>query len=81
MKWVSSRSGELNISATYFSPFANVKQTNKTTIGGSVGGPETTWKQRDYQKRIQVAKRVEQFKNKLGDPEGKTKRRRQEAHC
>ena len=34
MKWVSCMSGELNDFAVYFSPFANVNQTDKTTIGG-----------------------------------------------
>ena len=31
MKWMSSHSGELNNCATYFSPFANVNQTNVTS--------------------------------------------------
>ena len=43
MKWMSSHSGELNNCATYFSPFANVNQTNKRTIGGTIGGPKATW--------------------------------------
>ena len=42
MKWMSSHSAELNNCATYFSPFANVNQTNKRTIGGTIGGPEAT---------------------------------------
>ena len=43
MKWMSSHSRELNNFATYFSPFANVNQTNKRTIAGTIGGPEATW--------------------------------------
>ena len=38
MKWASSFSGELNNAATYFSPFANVSQSNKHTMFGSIGG-------------------------------------------
>ena len=71
MKWVSSMSGELNNCAIYFSPFANVNQTNKVTIGGSIGGPKETWQPWDYKKRIEVAEKVEKFKAKLKDPEGK----------
>ena len=61
-KWVSSMSGELNNCATYFSPFANVNQTNKMTIGGSIGGPEATWQSWSYQKRLETARKVEKFK-------------------
>ena len=43
MKWLSSMSGELNNCAIYFPPFANVNQTDKTSIGGLIGGPEATW--------------------------------------
>lgn len=71
MKWLSSMSGELNNCAIYFSPFANVNQTDKTTIGGSIGGPEATWQPWDYSKRIQVAEKVAKFKDKLKDPHGK----------
>ena len=71
MKWLSSMSGELNNCAIYFSPFANVNQTDKTTIGGSVGGPEATCQPWDYSKRIQVAEKVAKFKDKLKDPHGK----------
>ena len=71
MKWVSSMSGELNNCATYFSPFANVNQTNKMTIGGSIGGPEATWQPWSYQKRLETARKVEKFKVRLRDPEGK----------
>ena len=43
MKQLTSVSGELNTCAIYFSPFANVNQIDKTTIGGSIAGPEASW--------------------------------------
>lgn len=46
MKWIWTFSGELNNAATDFSQFANVNQTNKNTIGGSIGGNHTTWQPR-----------------------------------
>ena len=52
MKWMSSHSGELNNCATYFSPFANVNQTSKRTIGGTNGDLEATWQPWDYTKRL-----------------------------
>ena len=54
MKWVSSMSGELINCAVYFSPFANVNQTNKTAVGGSIGGSEATWHPWNYQKRLET---------------------------
>ena len=41
------------------------------TIGGSIGGPEATWQPWSYQKRLETAKKVEKFKARLRDPEGK----------
>ena len=64
-------SGDLNNCAVYFSPFANVNQTDKTTIGASIGGPEATWQPWYYKKQILVAEKVRKFKAKLRDPEGK----------
>ena len=71
MKWMSSHSGELNNCATYFSPFANVNQTSKRTIGGTIGGLEATWQPWDYTKRLVMAERVVKLKSKLRDPMGK----------
>ena len=71
MKWMSSHSGELNNCATYFSPFANVNQTSKRTIGGTIGGLEATWQPWDYTKRLVMAERVVKLKSKLRDPIGK----------
>lgn len=58
MKWGSHMSGELNNAANYFSPFANVNQANKTTMDGSIGGPNDTWQEWKYDKRIATAKKV-----------------------
>lgn len=71
MKWVSSMSGELNNAATYFSPFANVSQSNKGTINGSIGGPRATWQPWDYNNRLKAVQKVEKFKKTLRDPTGK----------
>ena len=71
MKRMSSYSGELHNCATYFSPFANVNQTSKRTIGGTIGGLEATWQPWDYTKRLVMAERVVKLKSKLRDPMGK----------
>lgn len=71
MKWASTFSGELSNAATYFSPFANVSQTNKNKLFGSIGGPESTWQPWDYKKRLEMAAKVDNFKKKLRDPNGK----------
>lgn len=69
MKWASSMSGELNNSASYFSPFANVNQNTKTTMDGSIGGPNDTWQEWVYEKRIATAKKVEALKANFGIPQ------------
>ena len=71
MKWASTFSGELSNAAEYFSPFANVCQANKNTLFGSIGGSDATWQPWNYQKRLAMAKKVEKFKRKLKDPDGK----------
>lgn len=53
MKWISTFSGELNNAATDFSPFANVNQTNKNTIGGN----HTTWQPWSYNERLKIPKK------------------------
>ena len=68
MKWISTFSGELNNAATYFFPFANVNQTNKNTIGGSIGGNHATWQPWSYNERLKIVKKVEDFKKSLQDP-------------
>ena len=52
-------------------PFANVNQTNKRTIGGTIGGPEATWQPWNYTKRLSMAEKVVKFKTKLRNPKGK----------
>jgi len=74
MKWMASHSGELNNCATYFSSFANVNQSNKATIGGTIGGPKQTWQTWDYEQRLKVAEKVDKYKKHLRDPTGKQRR-------
>ena len=62
MKWASSLSGELSNAATYFSPFANVSQSNKHTMFDSA-----TWQPWSYEKRLEVARKVQNFKKRLKD--------------
>ena len=71
MKWAPSFSGELSNVATYLSPFANVCQGNKSTLFGSIGGLDATWQPWDYQQQLAMAKKVEDFKKQLWDPNGK----------
>ena len=71
MKWMASHSGELNNCATYFSSFANVNQSNKATVGGTIGGPKQTWQTWDYEQRLKVAEKVDKYKKHLRDPTGK----------
>ncbi|CAH3153504.1 unnamed protein product [Porites lobata] len=71
MKWASSFSGELNNAATYFSPFANVSQSNKHTMFGSIGGSDAIWQPWSYEKRLEVARKVQNFKKRLKDPDKK----------
>ena len=71
MKWASSFSGELNNAATYFSLFANVSQSNKHIMFGSIGGSHATWQPWHYEKRLEVARKVQNFKKRLKDPDKK----------
>ena len=71
MKWASSFSGELNNAATYFCPFANVSQSNKHTMFGSIGGSDATWQPWSYKKRLEVARKIQNFKKRLKDPDKK----------
>ena len=73
VKWASSFSGELNNAATYFSPFANVSQSNKRTMFGSIGGSDATWQPWSSEKRLEVARKVQNFKKHLKDPDKKQK--------
>lgn len=53
-------SGELPNAAEYFSP-----------LFGSMGGSDAPWQPWNYQQRLAMAKKVENFKRKLKDPDGK----------
>jgi len=45
MKWLAFYSGELNNAAYYFSSFGNVNESDKGTVGGSLGtDPGDTWR-------------------------------------
>ena len=67
-KWVPSMSGELNNAGTYFSSFANVWQT----MGGSIGVHSSAiWKPWNYNDRVKMVKKVENYKKTLKDPVGK----------
>ena len=58
-KWLATAAGELPNSSTFPSSFANVKQSNMATIGGSIGPPPCTWQQWEYSKRLKDAASVE----------------------
>lgn len=60
MKWASF-SEELNNNATYFSPFANVSQSNKHTNVWSLRGSDWTRQPWNYEKRLEVARKVHNF--------------------
>lgn len=58
--------GELSLSATYFSTFANVTINDSDEVKGTFGiEPGNTWKPWNYAKRISVSKQVEKFKESL----------------
>ena len=66
MKWLAFISGVLPNSATYFSSSANVSKTDKGKMGEMFGTtPDDYFKPWNYQKRLQVVKRIEKYKSKL----------------
>ena len=66
MKWLAFIPGELPNSATYFSSFANVSETDKGKMGEMFATtPDDYFKPWNYQKRLQVVKRVGKYKSKL----------------
>lgn len=71
MKWISTMSGELNNAATYFSPFANVTNSNKNTLNGSIGSQDSTLQPWDYSRRLTVADKVKKYNKTLSNPNGK----------
>ena len=69
MKWLTKVSGELSNAATYPNPFAIVPQERLSERGCTLGtGPGDKWKPWAYDFRMQVAKKVAQFKQKQPIP-------------
>lgn len=69
MKWLSKFSGELSNAATYPNPFANVTQKDLKERGHTLGtGAQDKWKPWSYNFRMQVAKKVAQFKKTQRKP-------------
>ena len=67
-KWLALASGELPNSARYPSSFANVTQSNMSTINGSIGtSAQNTWQPWDYEKRLSDAHLVEEDKKKFAN--------------
>lgn len=66
MKFTAFLNGELNNAATYFSSFANVSQSDSSSLGKQFGtSPSCKWKPWRYEERIKVAKQVAGFKKGL----------------
>ena len=66
MKMLAFLAGELPNSATYFSTFANVSQSDISDVNKTFGSnPSNDWKPWDYEGRKAVALKVKNFKNKM----------------
>jgi hypothetical protein len=65
MKWLLFISGELPNSAKYFSSFADVSADNIQVMGSTCGGSGDYFKPWNYNDRVKVAQKVEEFKRKL----------------
>ena len=88
MKYLATLSGELPNSATYFSSFADVSDKNKKQEKGcflldgassqvQTQGDTFIWRPWDYNKRVEVAAKVETFKAALtGDLDSKENRKK-----
>ena len=69
MKWLSKFSGELSNAATYPNPFSNVTLSSLKERGHNLGtGAQDKWKPWSYDFRVQVAKKVEQYKKTQKKP-------------
>ena len=63
MKYLAFLGGELSISASYFSPFADIKKDDINNLQGTFGtGPQNRWHPWKYSERIRVATAVEKKK-------------------
>ncbi|KAJ7354892.1 hypothetical protein OS493_029451 [Desmophyllum pertusum] len=68
MKWASTFSGELPNSAHYFSPFGNVSNDDKSTLGSLGTSADCTWKSWSYDERLKTAaKRTKYDGNSSGN--------------
>ena len=66
MKMLAFLGGELSNSATFFSSFADVCNSNIAVMNGTFGpNPSDTWKPWSYNHRLKVAKEVTNLKKKL----------------
>ena len=66
MKMLAFLAGELSNSATFFSTFADVSKDNLVNCKGSFGPEKSnTWKPWSFDKRVKLAKAVENYKQKL----------------
>ena len=66
MTWLAFVGGELSNAAFYFSPFANVNDDTKFTVNRSLGeSDQNTWQPWSYEKRIEIAAKVSNFKQQL----------------
>ena len=71
LKMLAFLAGELSVSATYFSTFANVNTGNCDVVSGAFGtGPTHTWQPWNYNQRVAIAKEVEKLKLKLEKQKG-----------
>lgn len=67
MKWASTFSGELLNSAHYFSPFGNVSDDDKSSLGTCTLGTSAScmWKPWRYEERLKTAAKVETKRREL----------------
>ncbi|KAK2547134.1 hypothetical protein P5673_033100 [Acropora cervicornis] len=69
MKYLAFLAGELSISASYFSPFADVKKDDINSVQGTFGQlSQNKWHPWKYSDRIRVAAAVEKKKVETGVP-------------
>ena len=65
MKWASTFSGELPNSAHYFSPFGNVSDDDKSSLGTLGTSASCMWKPWLYEGRLKTAAKVETKRREL----------------
>ena len=66
MKMLAFLAGELPNSATYFSTFGSVSQSDISDVNETFGSnPSNDWRPWDYEGRKTIASKVKSFKNKM----------------